>query len=228
MGTLLVAFARLYPASGWTCYIWHSESEKGEKVTLTAFAPIFHGWNVWQVWQVKDLPFSIAMIGVSPERQLRIWVEDEIRLHSSAEVADSIDLKGGQIEIIPGAPGLNTAVRKESVPGGASFLVSGAADLFTVRFFNRGEPSQIAWPHDESYLLDAVLDPNPANPATSGPPPPTIGQTVGTGITQPVTQALGSVPWYLWVAGAAVGLVLVLPDMAVRKVRRIGKRKHSS
>jgi hypothetical protein len=194
-------------------------------MTQSAFAPIFKGWNVWEVWQVKDLPFSISMIGVSPERQLRIWVEDEVRLHSSADVADSIDLKGGQIEIIPGAPGLKTAMRKEDVPNGATFLVDGAAQLFTVRFFNRGEQSQIAWPHDGQYLLDAVLDPNPSNPATSGLPPLTIGQTVGGGITQPVTQALGSVPWYLWVAGAAVGLVLVLPSEAVRKVRRIGKRK---
>jgi hypothetical protein len=194
-------------------------------MTQSAFAPIFPGWNVWQVWQVKDLPFSIAMFGVSPERQLRIWVEDELRLHSSADVADSIDLKGGQIEIIPGAPGLATAMRKEDVPGGASFLVEGPATLFTVRFFNRGDKSQIAWPHDNQYLLDAVLDPNPANPATSGPAPTTIGQTVGTGITKPVGEVLGSVPWYLWLAGAAVGLVLVLPNDVVRKVKKLGKRK---
>lgn len=194
-------------------------------MTQSAFAPIFPGWNVWQVWQVKDLPFSISMIGVSPERQLRIWVEDQLRLHSAADVADPIDLKGGQIEVISGAPGLATAMRKEDVPEGPTFIVDGPANLFTVRFFNKAGQSQIAWPHDGEYLLDAVLEPNATNPATTGPAPTTIGQTVGTGITKPVTEAIGSIPWYLWAAGLAVGLVFVLPGDVVRKVKRIGKQR---
>ncbi len=193
----------------------------------SAFAPIFPGWNVWKVWQVKDLPFSISMIGVSPERQLRIWVEDELRLHSAADVADSVDLKGSQVQIIPDAPGLSSLMRKEQVPGGAGFLVDGAAELFTVRFYNRADETQIAWPHDSEYLLDEVLNPNPENPATKGPPPSTIGQTVGHGVTQPLVQALGSVPWYLWLAGATIGMILVLPGEVTRKVRRIGKRIRS-
>lgn len=195
-------------------------------MTESSFAPIFPGWNVWQVWQVKDLPFSISMLGVSPERQLRIWVEDQLRLHSSADVADSIDLKGGQIEIIDGSQGLNTAMRKEQVPDGPTYVVSGPANLFTVRFFNRAGQTSIAWPHDSEYLLDAVLEPNSANPATTGPAPTTIGQTVGSGVTAPITQALGSVPWYIWAAGV-VGLgFMILPSGAVvRKVSRVGKRK---
>ncbi len=194
-------------------------------MTETAFAPIFPGWNVWQVWQVIDLPFSISMLGVSPERQLRIWVEDALRLHSAADVADPIDLKGGQVEIIPGAPGLATAVRKEQVTGGPGFLVKGPAKLFTVRFFNHDGQTNLAWPHDDEYLLDAVLDPNPSNPATSGPAPVTIGQTVGDGLTKPVSQALGSIPWYFWIAGAVVGLVLVVPNEVMRKAKKLGKRK---
>ena len=192
----------------------------------TGFAPIFPGWNVWQVWQVKDLPFSISMIGVSPERQLRIWVEDEVRLHSAADVADSIDLKGGQVQIIPGGDqGLATIMRKEQVPDGATFLVDGPASLFTVRFFNRGEKTAIAWPHDESYLLDAVLGPDPTNSATSGPAPTKIAQTVGEGVTQPITDAVKSVPWYLWVAGlVGLGFVLLPSGEVIRKVAKRKKR----
>lgn len=190
----------------------------------TGFAPIFPGWNVWQVWQVKDLPFSISMIGVSPERQLRIWVEDEVRLHSAADVADSIDLKGGQVQVIPGGDqGLATLMRKEQVPDGATFLVDGPANLFTVRFFNRGGQTAIAWPHDSSYLLDAVLGPDPNNSATSGPAPTKIAQTVGEGVIAPVTDVIKSVPWYLWLAGAiGLGFVL-LPSGEV--IRKVAKRK---
>lgn len=192
----------------------------------SAFAPIFPGWNVWQVWQVKDLPFSISMFGVSPERQLRIWVEDQLRLHSAADVADSIDLKGSQIEIIEGGQGLATAIRKEQVPNGATFIVSGPANLFTVRFFNRAGQTAIAWPHDSEYLLDAVLEPNPSNPATTGPAPTKIAQTVVNGVTQPIGDAIGSVPWYIWVAGAlGLGYVLLPSGAVVRKVRALGKRK---
>jgi hypothetical protein len=192
----------------------------------SAFAPIFPGWNVWEVWQVKDLPFTISMIGVSPERQLRIWVEDQLRLHSAADVADSIDLKGSQIEIIPAAPGLATAMRKEQVPNGATFVVSGPAELFTVRFFNRGSQTAIAWPHDSEYLLDEVKDPNPSNPATSGPAPTKIAQTVTQGVTQPIGDVIKSIPWYLWAAGALVTAVVIIPSgEVVRKVRSIGKRK---
>jgi len=200
----------------------------------SAFAPIFPGWNVWQVWQVKDLPFSIAMLGVSPDRQLRIWVEDEVRLHSASDVADPIDLKGGQVEIIDSAPGLSAAMRKEDVPGGPAFVVDGPAELKTVRFFNKAGQTQIAWPHDESYLLEAVLEPKADNPATSGPAPTTIGQTVGGGIAKPIGEAFGEIPWYVWGGVAFIGvglLVASLPGAAnrtvtsIRKVRKeLGKR----
>jgi hypothetical protein len=196
-------------------------------VTTSAFAPVFPGWNVWQVWQVKDLPFSLSMIGVSPERQLRIWVEDELRLHSAADVADPLDLKGGQIEVIDSAPGLGTAMRKEDVPDGATYLVSGPADLKTVRFFNKAGQTQIAWPHDDSYLLDAVLQPTASNPATSGPAPTTIGQTVGNGVISPIGDVVGQIPWWIKVGAAlaAVGYALSFIPGASRKVKRSGQRK---
>ena len=97
-------------------------------------APVFPGWNVWKVWQVKDLPFSLMMFGVSRDLQLQIWVEDQVRLNApGSDVADPADLKGSKVQIIADAPGLSTAMAKESVPGPA-MVVSGPADLRVVRF----------------------------------------------------------------------------------------------
>lgn len=139
-------------------------------------ATVFPGWNVWAVWQVQDLPFSPLMVGVSRDRQLRIWVEDQVRLHARAEVADPLDLKGSQVEILTGNPGLQVDMRKEDIPGPS--LVVETQDLPPqlrfVRFFNRGPSSQLPWPHDESYLLDAVFRPDTTNSVTKGPGPGTI------------------------------------------------------
>jgi len=196
-------------------------------MTEPAFAPVFPGWNVWKVYQVKDLPFSLMMIGVSPERQLRLWVEDELRLHSAADVADPLDLKGGQVEILENANGLNPAMSREQVGLGEA-LLSGPADLKIVRFFNKAGNTQLAWPHDESYLLDQVLEPKADNPATSGPAHTTIGETVGTGITKPLGDVLGSVPWYVWAGLTVVGVGLVvnsIPSGTVRKVNTWRQRQ---
>jgi hypothetical protein len=170
----------------------------------TEFLTVYPGWNVWDVWQVKDLPFSLLMMGVSPERQLRIWVEDAVRLGApGALVADSIDLKGGQVEILNGQPaGLARDQRKEQVPG-PSMVVDGPATLRTVRFFNRGDKAKMAWPHDSSYLLDQTYSPSPINPATSGPGPDTIAGTVGKGVVAPLTELLS--PTVL-ISGALVAL----------------------
>ena len=192
-------------------------------------APVFQGWNVWQVWQLKDLPFSVMMFGVSPERQLRIWVEDQVRLNAGgSDVGDPGDLKGSSVQIIDSAPGLAVAMRKEDVPGGATFVVSGPATLFTVRFFNKGAQTQLPWPHDDEYLLDAVLEPKADNPATSGPAPTTIGESVGHGIVKPIEDAVGSIPWYVWAGAIAFGGVMLLgslPGSTVRKVTTWNKKK---
>src|SRR5882672_2804828 len=81
--------------------------------------PIFPGWNIWNVWQANDLDFSLLNIGLTPERQLRIWVEDQIRDKAgAAEVADPVAIKGSQIQVLPGLPtGLKIMMRKEQVPG---------------------------------------------------------------------------------------------------------------
>lgn len=146
--------------------------------------PIFPGYNVWNVWQVNDLDFSPFNIGVTPERQLRIWVEDQIRDKAgAAEVADPLALKGSQIQVLPGLPtGLKIMMRKEQVTGcegdgcaGPTMVVNGPASLKAVRFFNRSNSqTSMPWPHDDNYLVDAAYVPSVTNPTTSGPGPGTI------------------------------------------------------
>lgn len=190
---------------------------------MSEFLTIYPGWNIWQVWQVKDLPFSVMMVGVSPDRQLRIWVEDKLRLGASgAQVADPIDLKGGQIELLNGSPeGLVTDQRKEQVSGPA-MVVSGPATLRALRFFNRGLKATMAWPHDESYLLERTFVPSPTNPATSGPPPTTIPGTIGEGITSPVVDAAKQTIPLLVIGAVLSGLYLFKGAIfnATRKLAR--------
>jgi hypothetical protein len=128
------------------------------------------------------------MVGISRDRQLQIWVEDQVRLQApGAKVADPIDLKGSQVQVLTGAPSLKTLRRKESVPGPA--LVVETQDLPPqlrfVRFCNRGAASQLPWPHDESYLLDAVFQPDPTNPVTQGD----CTGTIVDNITKPAAEA---------------------------------------
>jgi hypothetical protein len=173
----------------------------------SAFAPVFKGWNVWSVWQVKDLPFSILMLGVERSRQLRIWVEDHVRLGApGTEVADALDLKGGQIEILPALPaGLKSVKRRESIPGPAIVVESQdePPELRVVRFFNRGSAGKLVWPHDDAYMLDEVFDPDPKNEATSGPGPGTIASRT----TAPIAEGGIDVVKF---AAVAAGVVLVL------------------
>lgn len=190
------------------------------------FTTIYPGWNVWDVYQVNDLPFSIMMIGVDKDRQLRIWVEDAVRLGApGALVADSIDLKGGQIEILNGPPeGLTVADRKETVSGPA-MVVSGPATLRTVRFYNRGNEAEMAWPHDDSYLLDKDYVPSPSNPATSGPAPNTIAGTVGSGVIAPVKEFIGEIPSVVYIGAALIGGLYAAHEFGLfGKVKNVSKR----
>ncbi len=193
---------------------------------MTEFLTIYPGPNIWDVWQLKDLPFSVSMFGVSPDRQLRIWVEDAVRLRGpGSSVADPLDLKGGQVEVLNGKPsGLKAGQRKEQVPGPAMF-VSGPATLKTVRFFNRGEKAFMAWPHDSEYLLDQTYIPDPGNPATTGPAPPTIGGTIGGGIVSPIKDLVSEIPSVVYIGGVmlAVGYFFkkeLFNAISGRKVRK--------
>jgi hypothetical protein len=174
---------------------------------LTDFAPIYPGWNVWGVYQVKDLDFSIPMIGVSRDTQLRIWAEDLIRLNApGATVADPLDFKGSKVEILHSRPSLEVAARKEDVPGPA-MLLDGPADLRYVRFYNRGAAAALLWPRDpaENYVLNEVFLPSKDSPATNGPGPDTIGSGVGggvgSGVAEGVSRALVEVSPFLILAG---------------------------
>ena len=164
-------------------------------------APVFPGWNVWAVYELDDLPFSLLMVGVDRDRQLRIWVEDAVRLHApGATVADPVDLKGPMIEILAGVPeGLKSAARKESVPG-PPMLTDGPASRRVVRFFNRGAEARLPWPHDGSFLLDEVYTPDAHNPATSGPGP----ATGGSAVTAPAAAAAHAVGDVAKVVGAVL------------------------
>lgn len=182
------------------------------------FLPVYPGWNVWNVWQVKDLPFSLMMVGVSPERQLRIWVEDKLRL-SGVDVADSIDLKGGQIELLKAEPKELLPDRiKEQVPGQV-MTVSGPAAIHTLRFFNRGVQTQMAWPHDESYLLDRSFIPSSTSPATSGTAPPTIAQTIGDGLMSPIGDVVKSTSPVLVIGGLLAFGYYLLKNEVIGNVR---------
>lgn len=177
-----------------------------------AFAPVFKGWNVWVVAQKKDLGFNPLMVGISRDRQLRIWVEDQVRENAGgAELADPIAFKGSQVEILPARPtGLKSSQNKDQVPGENSLFLDAPADLRVVRFFNRGAPSRLVWPHDDDYLLDEVLQPDEGNPTTSGPPPKTITEDV----TEPLKDIGAGV---LTVVGVGVGALLLWKIFGGRK-----------
>jgi hypothetical protein len=159
-----------------------------------SLAHVFKGWNVWAVDQVDDLPVltNPMMWGVSRDDQLRIWVEDQVRLHAQgASVADPIDLKGSHVEILAGPPaGLAVEQKKEDVPGDVPLMTGGPAALRYVRFFNRGEESDLPWPHDDDYLLDRTFTPSASSPATSGPGGGTI---IDRNIIQPGEDVLKGV-----------------------------------
>jgi hypothetical protein len=195
-------------------------------MTDIAMAPVFAGWNVWSVWQVNDLPFSIMMFGVSRDRQLQIWVEDAVRLQAGgSDVADPIDLKGGQVQILPDSGSLTPALHKEQVAGPA-MVVDGPATLRFVRFFNHGVDTSLPWPHDSSYLLDTVYQPVATNPVTSGPAPVTIGGTVGQGIIKPVEDALKEVPWWAYVVAGGIAIA-VFSESVIGTVVKLKRKKRT-
>ena len=174
---------------------------------MADLAKVFPGWNVWAVWQQKDLNFEPLHVGESRDRRLRIWVEDAVRLGAPGTVvADPIDLKGSQIEVLPGEPaGLSQTQRKEDVSGPA-MLLDGPGELRFVRFYNRGPAGSLVWPHDGNYLLDAVYQPDPKNETTSGPAPNTIGSTVGGGVQQTLGDAFSGLGTVAAIAGVTLAL----------------------
>jgi len=185
--------------------------------TPSGFAAIFPGWNVWQVWGSEEpnqgLSGLIFNTGLSLQRQAQIWIEDTIKETPGVAVADPLNpaaLKGDQIQILPNAGTLAVLESRASVPALAGEQQLGDEDskaiLYTVRFYNRGAPGLLPWPHDENYLLENVFQPDPANPLTSGPAPSSLAgaaSAAGEGLKD--TLKVVAV-----VAGVGLGLVLIL------------------
>ncbi len=170
------------------------------------FAPIFAGWNVWSVWQKDDLDFELGGVGLTDERRLRVWVEDTADAASGAQLHDPLNpsakhFDGDEVDVLQNAAGLSVSVDRTSVPVGIPPL-EGAVTLRFVRFYNRGVPTVVPWPHSSNYLLEAVYAPAKDNPVTNAPAPVSATETVKEG-----AAGLGSVAT---VAAWGVGAFLVL------------------
>lgn len=185
----------------------------GAPLAPAGFATVFKGWNVWDVRAADELDTEVSMIGVSPERRLRIWAEESAQSGPGVAVADPLnplDLKGGQVEIIANAGGLQPAETVIENKPGANLLVRGPSTVYTVRFFNRGQESAITWPHSfpatQNFLLETVYQPDPSNPLTSGPAP---GSLAG-GASDVADKVSSVVKVVAIVAGVGVGVALLL------------------
>lgn len=188
--------------------------------TDPGFAPIFHGWNVWDVFAKNDLDFEIGGLGLSPDRRLRIWVEDTIKDGAPAaavnDPANPTKLVGDMIEVIQNAGALAPTARKEDVPS-AAFLLDGPATSHTLRFFNRGPETELSWPHNDNFLLDVVYRPTTASPITSAPEPGSLAGTVNDAAhaAKETTKVVVTI-----VAVVAGGAVLLWALSAANKRRR--------
>lgn len=166
---------------------WHARGHARVGAAPSGAAPgfvtVFPGWNVWALWRSSDpdrgLLGTIWNLGMAPDTELRVWVEDQIKDNApGAAVADPLNpaaLRGAQIQIIPGANGLPVDATRADMPDLAGALQLGkkdskAARVF-VRFYNRGTQSLMPWPHDENVLLDNSFVPSSKNSLTNGPPP---------------------------------------------------------
>lgn len=159
-----------------------SSAVTGNSNAPSGFAPIFAGWNVWDVWQASDPTFDLMLAGLSQDRRLRIWVENETKAAPGVAVADPANpaaLVGDQVQIIPKVEGLELARARGAVPDLAGAQQIGKdgsrAELRTVRFFNRGAAGAVPWPHDENDLLENVWTPSASNPVTNAPQPSSLG-----------------------------------------------------
>ncbi len=188
----------------------------GESVGAAAaagFAPIFEGWNVWDVWQADDPTFSVMTVGESLDRQLQVWVEDQIKDNAPgsavADPANPLALRGAQIQIIPKVTGLEVAAARGDIPqlaGAAQLGSTGSkATLRTVRFWNRGTATSLPWPHDENYMLEEVYTPSSSSSVTNAPQP---GSLAGSASAAADAAATGLKVLAIG-AGVALGVVVI-------------------
>ncbi len=188
-------------------------------VSPAGFAPVFAGWNVWDVYQAdspdEGVLGTIWHAGIDEDSLLRLWVENQIENNApGANVSDPLNpdpehFRGDEIKIIPNAGTLTRAAVRDSVPAlaGAQQLGTGSstARLRTVRFYNRGAQTTMAWPHDQNFLVDAVFQPDAGNAITNSPAPSTTGAAIselGSGLSHAIDVLA-------WVAGGAAAVFLI-------------------
>lgn len=173
------------------------------------FAPIFKGWNVWDVLAKDDLDFELGGVGASPERRLRIFVENAIVDGAPAASVDDqnnpLKLVGSMVEIIASPGNLQPAATRAAVPG-TPLVLDAPATKHTVRFFNRGDETELSWPHSSNFLLDTVYQPSASSSITSGAPPSSLSGTIDSA----TATASKTATVVLAVAGVAVGLGVVI------------------
>lgn len=195
-------------------------------VAPPGIVPIFAGWNVWDVWQADNPSFSVMNIGLSLERQLRVWVENQIKDNApGSDVADPLNpaaLRGEQVQPIGHVTGLTIAATRADDPelADAKLNSSGStATLRTVRFWSRapGERYKLVttmpWARDDDYLLNVVYQPTAKSPVTNAPQP---GSLAGT--ASDFAGEAGTVLKVVAVGAAVVlGVVLVASLANARK-----------
>jgi hypothetical protein len=186
--------------------------------TDPGFAPIFHGWNVWDVFAKNDLDTEISGIGLTPDRRLRIWVENSVTDGAPAaavnDPANPGKLVGDMVELVQSAGKLEAAARKESVP--RALLLDGPATSHTVRFFNRAADTALSWPHNDNFLLDVVYQPSAASPLTNAPEPGTLAGTVNAA-GEAAKKATNTVVTIVAVVAGGAALIWVLSKMSRRR-----------
>lgn len=183
--------------------------------TPAGFLTVFPGWNVWDIYQADDpdkgLLDTLMLAGLSRDRQLQVWVENNIKDNAPgtavADPANPTALRGDQIQIIPKVTGLKIDAGRENAGLGGEFHIgdkdaTGTAELRTIRFFNRGAQAVMPWPHDGNYVVDAAYIPSTSNPVTNAAPPSSL-----PGALKPIGDSLVT---GLEIAGVGIGLLLLL------------------
>lgn len=173
------------------------------------FAPIFAGWNVWSVWQKNDLDTELGSIGLDAERRLRVWVEDTADAASGAQLHDPLNpsakhFDGDEVDVLLGAGGLAVSVDRSSVPPGIP-PIEGDVTLRFVRFYNRGLPTVLPWPHSSNYMLETVYAPSATNSVTNAPAPSSATEDI-----KKAASALGSeLEVIAWLGAGVLAVVLL-------------------
>jgi hypothetical protein len=166
---------------------------------------VFAGWNVWAVLAKDDLDFEAMMVGLSPDRRLRIWVEEAADKVPGSAIADSANpmvLKGSQVEIIQAPEGLEPAQERASEMPGSTLNFDPKHTRKFVRFYNRGAAGVTPWPRNENFFLDTAYEPDASNPITGAPAPSSLGGAV-TGAVEATGSTLKIV------LGVALGVAVV-------------------